>query len=225
MDELERVIAALDERARADRRLEKYRVRGAGPQVLDAIPAGWFVSDAIARLAVRGGWWPGAWSPNVREGDMFSEFIVDLHDVADEPTVRWLCVGSVWEKDFFYSPLLREPAPDAPLAGSSAQALWLSMAFPTEASMLEAFLVTYDEMGFEEGFGPDDPMVNPDFVEWVTDPPMPEPPGSDVVHRRLVELSRGWRSTHPCWDPATMPQLEADRLPDTMVRRMTGTAR
>jgi len=58
---------------------------------------------------------------------------------------------------------------------------------PTEAALLEAFVVTYDELGLDERG-----TVNPFFVEWVTGPPAGG--GSDVeaqtrVHRRLVTLS------------------------------------
>jgi hypothetical protein len=50
-DDLAVVLAALDERARVEPRLDRYRVAGTGASALDSVPDGWFVSDAIARLA------------------------------------------------------------------------------------------------------------------------------------------------------------------------------
>jgi hypothetical protein len=220
LDELERVIAQLDDRARSDSRLEQYRIAGAGPGALDGIPDGWVVSDGIARLAERGGWWPGVWEfPELSGGDTVPELLALPEDPPDDLGVLWVGVGTVWERDWFFTPAVRDHEADAPLCGFSTQALWLSMVFPTEAAILEAFLVTYDELGFE-----DDGTVNPMFVEWITEPPVNEPPGAERVHRRLVELSRRWTSSHPCWVPAAMPRLGEENWPPEAVRAMLGTA-
>jgi hypothetical protein len=93
------------------------------------------------------------------------------------------------------------------------------MVFPTEAALLEAFLVTYDELGIDESG-----MVEPDFVEWVTDPPVNAPPGAERVHHRPVALSRRWTTSHPCWLPDVMPRLSAGEWPPDAVRAMLGTA-
>jgi hypothetical protein len=138
---------------------------------------------------------------------------------AGEPGVVWLGVGTVWERDWFFTPARRERAVDAPLCGFSGQALWLSMVFPTEAAILEAFLVTYDELGLDDGG-----MVDPFFVEWVTARPQNAPPAAERVHRRLVELSRRWSTSHPCWLPDVMPRLSEDDWPPEAVRAMLGTA-
>jgi hypothetical protein len=137
LDELERVIAQLDDRARSDERLEQYRVAGAGPRALDAIPDGWVVSDGMARIAERGGWWPGEWMFPELSG-IVQDVLIDYEKPPGDPGVSWVGVGSVWERDWFFTPTLRDHAADAPLCGFSGQALWLSMVFPTEAAILEA---------------------------------------------------------------------------------------
>lgn len=203
LGELERVLALLDDRARSDRRLLRYRVAGAGPRALDGVPDGWVVSDAIARIAERGGWWPGFWDfPDLTSYDSVATALSLPDDPPDDLGVLWLGVGTIWERDWFHTPALRSRAVDAPLCGYSTQALWLSMTFPTEAALLEAFLATYDELGLD-----DNGEINPMFVEWVTEPPVNEPPGAERVHRRLVELSRRWTTSHPCWHLETMPLL------------------
>jgi hypothetical protein len=218
LDELERVIARLDDRARSDDRLERYRVAGAGPRALDGIPDGWVVSDSIARIAQSGGWWPGDW-----QFPQLNDTVPDLVDPSAQPrrdhAVCWLGVGTVWEHDWFFTPALREHAAKAPLCGFSTQALWLSMVFPTEASILEAFLVTYDELGIDESG-----VVYPFFVEWITQPPVNAPPGAQRVHHRLVELSRRWMTSHPCWIPDVMPRLSEQDWPPDAVRAMLGSA-
>lgn len=52
--DLATVLAALDERAAADPRLEQYRVTGDGPGALAAVPDGWFPSEAMVRIATDG---------------------------------------------------------------------------------------------------------------------------------------------------------------------------
>jgi hypothetical protein len=220
LDELERVMALLDDRARSDDRLERYRVAGAGPRALDAMPDGWVVSDCMARVAERGGWWPGEWLfPDLSESHTVPDLLALPEDPPDDLGVLWVGVGTTWERDWFFTPAVRDHAADAPLCGFSTQALWLSMVFPTEAAILEAFLVTYDELGFD-----DDGTVNPMFVEWITEPPVNEPPETERVHRRLVELSRDWTTSHPCWTPETMPLLSAEGWPPDAVQAMLGTA-
>jgi hypothetical protein len=87
------------------------------------------------------------------------------------------------------------------------------MVFPSEASMLESFLVTYDELGFDEGG-----TVDPSFVEWIT--AGPEFP----VHETLKELSNGWTSDHPCWLPDHMPRLSDPDWPVEIVAPLLGVA-
>jgi hypothetical protein len=79
--------------------------------------------------------------------------------------------------------------------------------------------VTYDELGIDENG-----MVDPFFVEWITSPPVNAPPGAERVHRRLVELSRRWSTSHPCWVPAAMPRLSEGDWPREAIRAMLGTA-
>jgi hypothetical protein len=217
-DDLERALGELDRRARAEPRLERYRVAGGGPRALDAVPDGWVVSAGIARIAEHGGWWPGRWEfPEL--GDTLADLLaLDEPAEAADGGVRWVGVGTVWERDWFFTPALREPAPTAPLCGFSTQALWLSMVFPTEAALLEAFLVAYDELGLDERG-----EVDPTFVEWVTAPPVNRPPAADRAHRRLVELSRGWTTGHPCWRADLMPRLDEEvPPPPAVVRAMLG---
>lgn len=219
LDELERVMAQLDDRARSDARLERYRVAGAGPRALDAIPDGWLVSDGIAHIAEHGGWWPGYWEfPELSDTDSVPSILSLPEDPPGDLGVLWVGVGTVWELDWFFTPALRDHAVEAPLCGFSTQALWLSMTFPTEAAILEAFLVTYDELGFEE-----DGTVNPMFVEWITKPPVNEPPGAERIHQRLVELSRQWSTSHPCWVGEVMPRLADEDWPPAAVQAMLGT--
>jgi len=218
--ELERVTAQLDDRARSDPRLERYRVAGGGPRALDGIPDGWVVADGIAHIAESGGWWPGEWQfPELSLCDTVPTVLTPSAEPAGEPGVLWVGVGTVWERDWFFSPALRERSADAPLCGFSGQALWLSMVFPTEAAILEAFLVTYDELGIDESG-----MVDPFFVEWVTARPASAPPAAERVHRRLADLSRRWSTKHPCWLPDVMPRLSDDDWPPGAVRAMLGTA-
>jgi hypothetical protein len=204
-DDIQPVLAALDERAASDPRLERYRVSGGGIRALDSIPAGWTVSDAVTRIATDGGWWPGEWMfPTV---DNTVGLVLTGHDhTDDEAEVRWLGVGTVWERDCFWTPALRGGAGSAPLFGFSNQALWWSIVFPTEAAMLEAFIITYDELGLDERG-----EINPFFVEWVTKPPPEhEQAGADVVHHRLTELSRRWTTSHRCWHDDAMPYVRWD---------------
>lgn len=220
LDDLERVIAQLDDRARSDARLERYRVAGGGPRVLDGIPDGWMISDGIARIAESGGWWPGEWQfPELTDSDTVPTILALPADPPSDLGVLWVGVGTVWERDWFFTPALRDHAANAPLCGFSGQALWLSMVFPTEAAILEAFLVTYDELGIDESG-----EIDPFFVEWVTEPPVNAPPGAERVHRRLVELSRRWSTNHPCWLPDLMPRLGEEDWPPDAVRAMLGTA-
>jgi hypothetical protein len=220
--DLEAVLAALDERAKRDPRLEQYRVVGR-PDALLGLPDGWSVSRSVERLAVHGGWWPGRWDfPMVEE---IVELVLTGGTVprpawmSREPTVRWVGLGTVWERDSFWTPLLREEVPDAPVFGFSSQALWASMVFPSEAALLEAFLLTYDELGIEAEGG-----VNPFFVEWVTNPPSPvdAPPEAIAVHERLVARSAEWTAEHPCWVPGRMPRLDDGLWPDELIAALLG---
>jgi hypothetical protein len=215
------VFAALNERAQSETRLERYRVVGDGPGALSGLPAGWFVSDAIARIARDGGWWPGEWQFPVLD-DLVTSVLTVGHGLEEqEPAVRWVGVGSVWERDHFYTPALREGARAAPLYGFSSQALWSSMVFPTEVALLEAFVVTYDELGFD-----DHGMVNPFFVEWVTQSPSnSEGEGAERVHRRLLKLSQQWTAQHQCWVPDAMPRMDDQIWPANIVAAMLGIDR
>lgn len=218
LSELEQVNARLDDRARSDPRLERYRVAGGGPRVLDGIPEGWLVSDGIAHIATSGGWWPGEWRfPELSLRDTVPTVLAASAEPTGDPGVVWVGVGTVWERDWFFTPALRERSADAPLCGFSGQALWLSMVFPTEAAILEAFLVIYDELGIDESG-----MVDPFFVEWVTAPPQGAARAAERAHRRLVELSRQWSTSHRCWLPEVMPRLSEDDWPPDAVRAMLG---
>ncbi len=110
------------------------------------------------------------------------------------------------ERDGFWTPALQQETIYAPLFGFSNQALWSSMVFPTEYAMLEAFVVTYDEMGLD-----DVGEINPFFVEWVTAPPSEsEGAAATRVHERLKDLSAEWHVDHPCWVPGPMPAMHHD---------------
>jgi hypothetical protein len=74
---------------------------------------------------------------------------------------------------------------------------------PSEAALLGAFVVTYDELGLD-----DQGEINPFFVEWVTRPPGDhEPLAAHRAHRRLVELAQDWKTEHPCWVNGVMPHV------------------
>ena len=202
LQHLQAAMSSLEERAASEPRLDRYRVSGDG-SALDRLPDGWMVSEAIALIATQGGWWPGEW--------MFSNLdntvplaLTGRDETPADSSVRWIGVGSVWERDVFYTPAVEGPqAATAPLFGFSTQALWTSMVFPDEAALLEAFLVTYDELGLDEH-----DEVNPFFVEWVTRAPAAhEPPAAHRVHRQLVELSEDWTTDHPCWVDYEMPHM------------------
>jgi hypothetical protein len=219
--DLDAVLAALDERARSEPRLESYRVEGNGPGALADVPPGWFVSDVIARFATEGGWWPGFWRFPILD-DLVSDVVtVGSGLEGQESTVRWAGVGDIWERDHFYTPMLRERAQTAPLFGFSSQALWKSMVFPTEVALLEAFVVTYDELGLDEF-----DEVNPFFVEWVTKAPnRSEPDGAVRVHLRLAERSTRWTTDHPCWLSGAMPRLDGEVWPPELVEAILGINR
>lgn len=146
---LSEVIEALDDRARSDSRLDRYRLHGRGREALDDVPAGWWVSDAIERLVVQGGWWPGWWSFPT-DDSIVPLVLTGTSGALPAATIRWLGVGNVWQRDGFWTPATRDRHTVAPLFGFSNQALWTSMVFPTEAALLEAFLITYDELGLDE---------------------------------------------------------------------------
>src|SRR5438093_10641056 len=121
-DDREAVLQALDERARSEPRLHRYRVVGNGA-ALRSVPDDWFVSDAIARIAREGGWWPGEWLfPFI--DDTFVELVLTADSESrPDANTRWLGVGSVWERDWFWTPALRTRSSSAPLFGFSSQAL------------------------------------------------------------------------------------------------------
>jgi hypothetical protein len=178
------------------------------------------VSDGISRIAESGGWWPGEWHfPELHLSDTVPTVLDPSAERPGDPGVLWVGVGTVWERDWFFAPALRERSATAPLCGFSGQALWLSMVFPTEAAILEAFLVTYDELGLDESG-----MIDPFFVEWITAPPHNASPEAERAHRRLVQLSRRWSTTHPCWLPDVMPRLSEDDWPTDAIRAMLDTA-
>jgi hypothetical protein len=226
VDELRLVFDELNERADSDPRLERYRVDGLGEQALEVVPPGWFLSDCIAYIVVNGGWWPGYWHPILdRDIDTIELFLNGGNGLASNVRNRrrllWCAIGNVFDPDRFCTPLSRQPRASAPLCGVSSQAHWVSMVFPDEASLFKAFLVTYDELGFE------DDHVNQMFVEWITDPPRGHVPGEPPdpttvrVHHRLVELAADWSTDHPCWMPGFMPALK--QLPEAWPAEVCAT--
>lgn len=124
------------------------------------------------------------------------------------PDVRWFEFGAVWERDGCFTPVLESTVPSAPVMMFSGQALWRSMVFPTEASLLEAFAITFETMGFET----DPPGVNPFFVEWLIAPPKldGDTNGPDLVHSKLAARSKDWQTDHRCWSPELMPYNSDD---------------
>lgn len=221
----------LDRRARADARLDRFRVRRGGTGASRWVPPGWHLSDAMARIATDGGWWPGRWL----FGPCRDDIVLDgLNDgwFDTEPTVLWAEVGTVWEKDSFFTPLLRHPRPTAPLLGFSSQALWWSMVFPTEETLLDGMLISHDELGFDEDHGGVEPAgIDPKFVEWVTDPPIEGPhlspeqlAGQRRAHERLQEVRTGWATDHPCWVPGVMPLMTDGWWPPEATAAVLGIA-
>lgn len=213
--DLQLLFDELDERAKSDPRLDRYRVKGRGDQALEAIPAGWFLSDSVAHIVINGGWWPGRWDPVLNQDIDTIEVFLNRGsglniEARHRRRFRWHSIGSVWDPDWFCTPLSKQPSSSAPLCGFSAQAHWISMVFPDEASLFKAFIATYDELGFQD----DDDDVNPFFVEWVTDPPRSDVPGHPpdpkrlAVHQRLVELAATWSTDHPSWTPGFMPAMK-----------------
>lgn len=224
-ERLEAAIAALDERAMAEPGLERYRL-APQPDALAQVPDGWFLSRSMERLLRDGGWWPGY----VRFGDdhgAIADILIDgmPRELEDRVTIRWLFVGSVWEKDGFWTPVAREPFDSAPLLGFSWQALWISMVFPHEAALLEAFTVTYDELGLlgeDEGFP--EGSVDPMFVEWLT-PPYGQPDEREQgVRDRLAVLSWEWSTDHPCWNSDFMPVMSDEPWPNAINEQVLGLA-
>lgn len=214
--DLDQAFEALEDRARAEPALNRYRVAAMGAEALAVIPSGWRASDVVVRIAADGGWWPGTWL--LPTGSTVEPFFDSGEVPAAERGVQWLALGSVWERDWFFTPLLRHPTPDAPLLGFSAQALWQSLEFPTEAALIESFIVTYDELGLD-----DRGMVDEMFVDWVTNPPGPDaPPNADRVHRRLHELATDWATTHPVWSPRQMPMRVEGCWPDSLSTYLAG---
>jgi hypothetical protein len=118
---MEDISAALNDRLETEPRLNQYRVPPGDS--LKHKPDGWFLSDDLTRLATEGGWWPGHWMLGGEVFDLAELFGYDLVD-GIEPEFKWLLVGSVWEHDFFYTPISRSHFDSAPLLGFSAQALW-----------------------------------------------------------------------------------------------------
>lgn len=223
------VQAELDARALLDPRLERYRVPPGGPRALDKVPEGWHLSEAVARLLVDGGWWPGA-LPELDDEDDGWRVTHRLaragtHELLEpsDATVRWFPVGSVWPADWFYTPLLREPRPTAPLLGLSSDEWWMSLVFPTEQALLECFVITYDEMGLDVG-----DEINPCFVEWLTEEPTNESllqgelVPAFLTSIRLREQAATWSTDHPCWDPEVMPVFSDDQWPQRAVEAAMG---
>jgi len=231
--ELDTMNQRFGERAQSEPGLDTYRV-GGDPNVLDLVPEGWFVSDAVAQLVTRGGWWPGEWGPLKKADDVFAPMTMAEVLTSDdglvegvEPQVRWLYLGRVWERDSFFTPITQEQVPTAPLLGISTQALWHSMVFPTEASLLEAFIITYDELGLDPRGGVHGRGgVDPFFVEWITEPPLSatdeDAAGRLRVHERLVELSSSWTTSHRCWSDLHFPIMNDNYWPPHLTSPLLG---
>lgn len=157
-----------------------------------------------------------------KDGEIWQLFLRVKAARAATFSVRWATVGTSWETDYFFSPLLRQPAASGPLL-SFGESLLVSMVFPHEVALLQAFIETYDELGLDETGA-----VDPTFVDWITDDPTKYPtPNREAegrVHRRLLELSRSWRTAHPCWLPSVMPlSAEGREWPTQAVEAVLGT--
>ena len=217
---MEDVLRELDARARDDPRLERFRVVGRG-DAMRSIPPGWHVSSAVERIAVAGGWWPGEWEFPSIAADVVGGWLT-FQNVDDwVGQVRWVGMGTSWERAHFFTPMTQSVQRSAPVLGLSSQALWASLVFPSEAALLMAFLITYDEMGLDDMGG-----VDPFFVEWVTDAPAPgASAGAQRAGARIQEQVGSWSSSHPCWNPSVMPLLSDDPWPTSAVASALGVDR
>jgi len=113
LEDLLRVFGELDDRARQDERLEIFRVEGLGDGILDQLPDGWHLSDCMARLVTKGGW------------------LVD--EMPNGRSVHWVDVANVGDHYTFFTPMLREKRPSAPLL-HCLSADGIAMVFPNEVA-------------------------------------------------------------------------------------------
>ncbi len=215
LDDLDAALARLDRLALSEPRLEVYRVLPMSQlqwTELNTTLNGRSLPDEFSRLFGRGGFWPGG----LRDPIMGEEFedVVGRQPEA-RPPVRWLNVGTVWERDHFYVPVTRVAFESAPLGQFSSQMLTVAVIFPSLAALLESFILAIEILGLDNS-GWRYP-VDPVFVDLVCDPPRSDPSqGQDEVrrqarlHDRLRELAESWSSEHPCWSRDDMPMHWTD---------------
>lgn len=227
---LETTLARLDSLAAVDPRLEQYRI-GANPTALDHLSGDRVLSDDMVALITEGGWWPGAFSthhyrdqhPLVSEPDL-ADFLVYGVTIDDGPPgeVEWFPFGTVEEGDRCHTPAITEPQPDAPVLMMSNKGLWTSMAFPTEAALLEAFAITIETLGFDNS---EYPWIDPAFVEWVTEPPneWQSRPETLNTHRHIAAAAAAWSSNHRCWNTDLMPfMIDGIKVPAPAIATILG---
>ena len=193
---------------------------------LTATLGGLTLPGDFVRLFRRGGFWPG-WLSDPSFGDEFED-VVGLWPQS-RPTIRWLNVGTVWERDHFYVPLTTVAFDTAPLGQFSTQMLTVAVVFPSLAALLRAFILAVETLGLDtDGWRyPVDPM----FVDLVCEPPRADREQDQnelarqiQLHDHLCALARGWSSQDPCWsqDLMPMPWTEPADIPEAARQRLLG---
>lgn len=84
------------------------------------------------------------------------------------------------------------------------------MTFANEAAMLRAFIITYDEIGWDD----ETSSIATMFVDWMIEPPRFHVTLQQLAaHEKLNAMTERTGSMHPCWDGEHMPFF----LPDGLV--------
>ncbi len=217
------VLAEWQQRVDADPLLQQYP-RTPAPEG-EGLPDGFHLSEDLTYLRRHGGFWPGGLRPLERA--VVREVIDPLGRAgAGSASILWTEFGCLVPSSVVTSsPATRERVESAPVFVHLAQEDRVAYEFPTEASLLEAALITYDELGCSYQSGRQ-LILDPYFVEWLggINAPDSHPEGWSRVRPRLLEAAQDWPTGHhPCW-PAGLTRWMGlvDRAPAETVRATLG---
>lgn len=222
MDDVGEVLARLARRAASEPWMEQFRfeprTKGELADLTESL-APLVLPVELDRLLRSGGHWPGYLLPAPRRDDGFTEALsgCDSHS-SDRP---WVCVGTTWEHDSCYVPVLADAHDTAPIGMFSGQMLTISVPVPSIAALLICFEVALELLGRDNW--------DPTWCDLITAPPRPDPQGSDeetqrqlALHEALAPMQRSWTSSHPCWDPTAMPFAWTDDPAAAAVNALLG---
>ena len=240
---LESVLERYSAAAKRDGRIERYRVppnpdfevhmddyfRKLKPSLrpLD----GWFLSDDLVSLVVEGGWWPTmahrhwpaehrlrvSYPPLLQETALMGVWLDDGFDL----TVRWFDLTPNWQHVRIYTPALREPQPSAPLWIEDYESGTNIVAFPSEAAFIEAHLLAYETIGYDEDR---DEIPLTAGLENQVAPRQDRRCTQDelLVQDAIDSAAASWGTSHPLWLSDLMPFRAQKRLDWPVLAHLLG---